>query len=171
MNRTTTMKAAAIAVLTTAIVPLGMTSPAQASTTKDGCTVTPLAPYFAGTYTAGNVPEVIYPYEVTCSASSAAMSVQTKTETWEADLVGRAGDVDADGVNNADEDYIGTATTTRSFTKAGGTRTVNVKGVLPHTDTDANEEVYHKVKFRVTSGAVTGSWTAFELTPSTQIWW
>lgn len=170
MNRTS-MKAAAVAVLATALIPLGSSSPAQASTTKDGCTVTPLAPYFAGTYTAGNVPEVIYPYELTCAPSSAAMSVQVKSQTWEADLAGRAGDVDADGVDNADEDYIGQVTTTKSFTKAGGTRRVNVKGVLPHTDTDANEEVYHKVKFRVTSGAVVGGWTNFELTSATRIWW
>jgi hypothetical protein len=99
------------------------------------------------------------------------MSVQVKSQTWEADLAGRAGDVDADGVDNADEDYIGQVTTTKSFTKAGGTRRVNVKGVLPHTDTDANEEVYHKVKFRVTSGAVVGGWTSFELTSATRIWW
>ncbi len=166
-----TTKLAAVAALGLAALPLGMGSPAQASTTRDGCTVTPLAPYFAGSYTAGNVPEVFYEYELTCGASSAAMSVEVKTQTWESDLSGRAGDVDANGVNNADDEHIGNATTSRSFTKAGGTKTVKVKGVLPHTDTDANEEVYQKVKFRVTSGAVTGSWTAFELTSASQIWW
>jgi hypothetical protein len=157
---------AALAALT-----VGVHAPAQATTWSSGCSVTPQAPYFAGTYTAGNVPEVYYPYVVTCLPSSAAMSVEVKTETWEADLVGRAGDVDADGINNSDEDYIGQATTTRSFTALGGTKTVKVKGVLPHTDTDSNEEVYHKVKFRVTSGAVTSAWTPFELTASTTIWW
>lgn len=161
----------ATALLAAAALPLGLATPAGASTTKDGCTVTPKAPYFAGTYTAGNVPEVYYEYELTCAASSAAMSVEVKTQTWESDLAGRAGDVDADGVNNADDEHIGNATTVRSFTKAGGTKTVKVLGVLPHTDTDSNEEVYQKVKFRVTSGAVTGSWTAFELTSATQIWW
>lgn len=162
---------AALAALSTLALPLGMATPAQASTTRDGCTVTPYAPVFAGTYTAGNVPEVNYVYEVTCAASTAAMSVEVKTETWESDLTGRPGDVDANGVNNADDEKVGTATTSRSFTKAGGTKTVTVKGVLPHTDTDANEEVYQTVKFRVSSGSVTGSWTAWELTAATRIWW
>lgn len=79
--------------------------------------------------------------------------------------------MDADGVNNADEDRIGSATTTSSYSWLGGGETVRVKGVLAHTDTDANEEVYHKVKFRVTSGLVTGAWTSFELSQPTRIWW
>jgi hypothetical protein len=162
---------AALALAAAAVVPLGLAAPAHASTYKDGCTVTPKAPYFAGTYTAGNVPEVYYPYDLTCLASNAAMSVEVKTETWESDLAGRAGDVDANGVDNADDEYIGQATSNTNFGSPGGSRTVLIKGVLPHTDTDSNEEVYHKVKFRVTSGLVTGGWTNFELTQATKIWW
>ena len=94
-----------------------------------------------------------------------------KTETWEADRAGWVGDVDANGVNNADEDRIGSATTTRNFGAAGGATVVDVRGVLPHTDTDFDEEVYHSVKFRVTSGPVTGGWTTPELTQATTIGW
>lgn len=162
---------ASLALVAAAALPLGLAVPAQAATTKDGCTVTPLLPEFRGTFNAQNVPYVYYPYEVSCVASASGLSVEVKTETWEQDLVGRAGDVDADGVNNADEDRIGSATSTRSFGAAGGATTVNIRGVLPHTDTDFNEEVYHKVKFRVTSGPVTGGWSTPELTQATRIWW
>jgi hypothetical protein len=161
----------ALAVAAVAIIPLGLASPAQASVTKDGCTITAKAPYFAGTVTAGNLPEVIYPYKLVCVASPAAMSVEVKTETYDQDLVNLPGDVDADGVNNADEDYIGQATSNTNFTAAGGTRTVKIKGVLKHTDTDFDEELWHKTKLRVTSGLVTGAWSDFDLSQPTTIGW
>ena len=160
-----------LALVAAAAVPLALAAPAQASTTKDGCTVTLKAPEFRGTFTSANVPYVYYPYDITCVGSASGLSVEVKTETWEQDLAGRAGDVDADGVNNADDEFIGTATVTRAFGAAGGSTTVDVRGVLPHTDTDFNEEPYHKVKFRVTSGPVTGKWTAFELSSATTIGW
>ena len=152
-------------------LPLGLAAPSQAATTKDGCTVNPLVPEFRGTFNAANVPYVYYPYEVSCVASASGLSVEVKTETWEADLAGQAGDVDADGVNNADEDRIGSATTTRSFVPAGGSKTVDVRGLLSRTDSDGNDEVYQKVKFRVTSVPVTGGWSVPELTQATRIWW
>ena len=161
----------AVAAAAAAPIGVGLATPAQASTFKDGCTVFPRAPYFAGTYTAGNVPEVYYPYDVSCLPANASRTVEVKTETWESDLTGVAGDVDSDGVNNPDDEYIGQATTSRSFTSLGGFQTVRVKGVLPHTDSDGNEEVYHKVKFRVTGAGIQGSWTSFELTQATRIWW
>ena len=161
----------ALSVVAAAVIPLALAPSAQASHTQSGCTVTPQAPYFAGTYIAGNVPEVYYPYDLVCVPSPAAMSVEVKTETWEQDLFGRAGDVDANGVDNADEDYIGQAITNTSLGSNGGARTVLVKGVLPHTDTDGNEEIWHQVKFRVTSGLVTSPWTSFHLSQPTRIWW
>ena len=81
------------------------------------------------------------------------------------------GDVDANGVDNADEDRIGSATSTRSFGAAGGSTTVDIRGVLPHTDTDFDEEVYHTVKFRVKSGPVTGGWSLPELSSATTVGW
>jgi hypothetical protein len=170
-KRTGRLAKLSLAILAAATLPLGMAAPAEAATTHDGCTVNPLPPEFRGTFNSAGVPYVYYPYEVSCGASASGLSVEVKTKTVEQDLAGRSGDEDADGVNNADEDPIGSATTTRNFNAAGGSKTVDVRGVLPHTDTDFNEEVYHKVKFRVTSGPVTGSWTAWELTAPTRIWW
>ena len=74
-------------------------------------------------------------------------------------------------VNNADEDRIGSATSNRNFVPAGGSKTVDIRGLLPHTDTNTTEELYHEVKFRVRSGPVTGNWSTPELTQATEIWW
>ena len=80
--------------------------------------------------------------------------------------------MDADGINNADDDVIGKATKTLYYTSLGGNSVVDIKGVLPRTDTDGNDEVYAKVRFRVTSGFVPGSWSSYELYPHpTLIWW
>jgi hypothetical protein len=174
MNNTTKSRRVAtltLAAIAAAALPLAVAAPAQASTTRDGCTVTPLPPEFRGTFTAANVPYVYYPYEVTCIASLSGLSVEVKTETWESDRAGWAGDVDADGVNNADDDRIGSATSTPSFGVAGGTKTIDVRGVLPHTDTDFNEEPYHTVKFQVSAGPVKGGWTTPEASATTTIGW
>jgi hypothetical protein len=168
MNKTR----AAVALAAVAAIPIALAAPAQASTTRGGCTVTPSAPYFSGTYTSGNVPQVYYPVDISCvSGAPTAVTVELSLQTWEQDLSGRAGDVDANGVNNPDEDRIGSGSATRDFTTAGGSTTVKFLGTLPHTDTDSNEEVYGKVKFRVISGNVKGPWTNFEFSPVTQIWW
>lgn len=174
MNSTTKTRriaTLALATVAAAALPLAVIAPAQASTTSNGCTVTPLPPEFRGTFTPANVPYVYYPYEVTCIASASGLSVEVKTETWESDRAGWAGDIDANGVNHADEDRIGSATSTPSFGVAGGTRVIDVRGVLPHTDTDFDEEVYHKVKFRVASGPVLSGWTTPELSQATTIGW
>lgn len=168
---TSKLAAASFALVAAAALPLGLAESAQAATTKDGCTVTPLPPEFRQTFDPQNRPYVFYPYEVSCVGSASGLGVEVKTVTWEADRVGVAGDVDANGVNNADEDRIGSATTNRSFNAAGGSKNVDVRGVLPHTDTDFDEEVYHEVKFRVTSGPVTGNWSTPELTQATTIGW
>ncbi len=172
MNHTLSrMSRLSLVAVATAAVPIGLALPAHASTTKDGCTVSPKAAEFRGTYDPSNTPYVYYSYDVTCGASASGLSVEVKTTTYDQDLAGRKGDVDANGVNNADDDLIGTATTTRSFGTAGGTKTVDVRGTLPRTDTDGNEEMYQSVKFRVTSGPVTGGWSKAELTTPTTIWW
>jgi len=168
---TSKLAAASFALVAAAALPLGLAESAQAATTKDGCTVNPLPPEYRQTSNPQNRPYVFYPYEVSCVASASGLSVEVFTETWEADLVGEFGDVDANGVNNADEDRIGSATSTRNFVPAGGSTTVDIRGVLPHTDTDFDEEVYHEVKFRVTSGPVTGNWSTPELTQATTIGW
>lgn len=151
--------------------PLGLAAPAQASLTKDGCTVDPTDPYFAGTYNSQNVPEVLYEYVVTCDPSSAASTVEIKMQTWESDLAGEPGDVDADGVNNADDEHFGNGNLSVRISKAGGTKTVKIKGILAHTDTNGTDEMYGKSKFRVKTGNVQGSYTAWELTDAVEIWW
>ena len=160
-----------LALVAAAALPLGLTAPAQAATTKDGCTVNPLPPEYRQTSNPQNLPYVYYPYEVSCIASAGGLSVEVFTETWESDRAGEPGDVDANGVNNADDERIGSATSTRSFGAAGGATTVDIRGVLLHTDTDFNEENYHSVKFRVISGPVTGRWTTPELTQASTIGW
>ena len=75
------------------------------------------------------------------------------------------------GVDSADEDPIGSATSTVSFGPAGGTTIVEVRGVLPHTDTDSDEEVFAEVRFRVTSVPVTGGRSSPELTQATTVAW
>ena len=107
-----------------------------------------------------NVQYLYYPYDVSSIASTGRLSVALETKTWEADRAGWVGDVDANGVDSADEDPIGSATSTVSFGPAGGTTIVEVRGVLPHTDTDSDEEVYAEVRFRVTSVPVTGDGAA-----------
>ena len=169
-NARRTAALAATAVAATAL-PLALATPAMASQSVAGCTVTALDPEFRGTYNAQNIPYVYYPYEVTCIASPAGVTVEAVTTTWEQDLAGRAGDVDADGVNNADDEKIGTARVTRNFPAAGGTKTVTVKGVLSHTDTDVNDEMYHSVKIRVSSGAIVSPWSPLDLSQATRIWW
>lgn len=172
-STTKTHRAATLALglVAAAALPLTVAAPAHASTTKDGCTVNPLAPQFRGTFTAANVPYVYYPYEVSCIGSAGGLTVEVRTETWESDRAGWVGDVDSNGIDNADEDRIGSATTSRTFGAAGGATVVDVRGVLPHTDTDFDEEVYHSVKFRVISGPVTGGWSTPELTQATTIGW
>src|SRR6476469_3923281 len=104
MNKTR----AAVALAAVAAIPIALAAPAQASTTRGGCTVTPNAPYFSGTYTSGNVPQVYYSVDISCvSGAPTAVTVELSLQTWEQDLSGRAGDVDANGVNNPDEDRIG----------------------------------------------------------------
>jgi hypothetical protein len=108
---------------------------------------------------------------VSCVASPGGLKVEVTTTTWEADRAGWVGDVDANGINNADEDRIGSATWSRTIGAGGGTVTVDVRGVLPHTDTDFDEEVYSETTFQVTSGTVTGSPSVSELTMPTTINW
>ncbi len=171
MNR---LKIAAVTLGVAAVstlVPLGISGAAHAATTKDGCTVSPLPPEFRGTVSPQGVPYIYYPHEVSCIASAGGLSVEVDTGMWEADRAGWIGDVDANGINNADEDPVGSAISTVSFVPAGGSTIVDVIGLQPYTDTDFDEELYAKVRFRVTSGLVTGGWSIPEFTPVTDVAW
>lgn len=174
MNTTKTRIAGLGVALVAAALPLGMAAPAHATTPlKDGCTLTADPAEFRGSFSTSGLKEVYYPYTLFClpDPAGAGVSVEVQIDTFEQDLTGRAGDVDADGVDNADEDVIGSGTSTVAFGALGGTAAKSFKGVLPRTDTDGNDEVYGKLRFRVTSGFVTGKWSAYDLPAATRIWW
>jgi hypothetical protein len=128
--------------------PLALMSPAHASTTRDGCTVDPKTPYHNGDFTASGLKRINYEVEVDCVGG---VSIEVQMERWEQDS-GLSAD-----------DFIGSSTLNRSFSSTSGI-TWTVTGTLPDTDdfTDHYEEMYHRVRFRVTSGPVTGVWTAWE---------
>jgi hypothetical protein len=133
-------------------VGLGVTSPAFASTTRDGCTVVPKAPYHNGTYTGSGDKWINYDVDITCSAGR---SIQLIMDRMEADS----------GFNGAD-DFIGMSDTTRTFT-TGGTTTWSVSGVLPDNDGsfDHYSEMYLQVGFQVTVNGVPGTWTNWDKGP------
>lgn len=148
MNRTkAALRALAIGAALVAL-PLGLATPAQASTTSNGCTVDPVLPYHNGNFTAGGDKWINYEVDVTCVGG---VEIEIQMQRWESDAGPSA------------DDLIGTSTLTNTFTGAGSlTRTVT--GVLPDTDDgfDLYEEMYHLVRFRVTNDPVTSAWTAWE---------
>ena len=74
----------------------------------------------------------------------------------ESDIVGRAGDPDAP------DEFTGQSTQNLTFAAAGQTRNIIVRATLPaaNDDTDVPLEMFQVTKFRVKSGAVTGTWSA-----------
>ena len=107
-----------------------------------------------------------YVYHLDCAASAAGVSVEVLHERWESDRLGWAGDPDAI------DDFQNSSTQTLSYGAAGGNKDRTLRVALPITtddDTDANYEMYQKVKFRVTSGAVTGTWSTPNLSAAQKI--
>lgn len=147
------------------LLTLGIAAPAHAApVTHDGCTITTLTPAFTNHWSPAGIKQVDYVYTLNCLPSVAGVSVEVDAERWEQDLAGRPGDP------NAVEDFTGESTQSLSFTAAGGTKTVTIRANLPVTDdTDGNEEMYLKARFRVTSGAVTGTWSTYSLSAAQRI--
>jgi hypothetical protein len=125
---------------------------AEAATTRDGCTVTPLTPYFNGTFTSGGDKWINYDVTIYCPAGR---SVQIVMERMEADS----------GLNGAD-DFIGMSDTTRTF-NTSTTITWSITGVLPDNDggLDQYSEMYQQVGFQVTVNGTPGAWTNWEQSP------
>jgi hypothetical protein len=141
-------KARAIVLAAAALLTGLMATPAQASTTSNGCTVHPVTPFHNGDFTAGGIKRVAYEIDVTCVSG---VSIEIQQERWEQD----------GGLSN--DDFIGDSTLNNTFNSAGSiTRTITAN--LPDTDdfTDLYEEMYQRVRFRVTSGPVTSGWTSWE---------
>ncbi|HYO86691.1 MAG TPA: hypothetical protein VES01_09590 [Dermatophilaceae bacterium] len=122
-----------------AILPIAVASPAQAATSS-GCTVTPLKPIFAG-FNSSGVKLVNYRISVSCWSNRTVSITQQRYEE--------------DGFLNPD-DFLGST----SFTTSG-VRTLSNVRTLVNTES-GNEEVYQKVRFRVSSGGVTSPWTSFQ---------
>ena len=136
MNRA---KIALVTLAAAAVVPITMAAPASAATSS-GCTVTPLKPIFAG-FNSSGVKLVNYRISVSCT-SNRTVSIQQRR-------------YEEDGFLNPD-DFLGAT----SF-NTSGVRTLSNVRTLVNTES-GNEEVYQKVRFRVTSNGVTSPWTSYE---------
>lgn len=134
----------------------GLMAPAHASTTSNGCTVAPIRPYHNGDFTAGGIKRIAWEIDVTCVAG---VEIEIQQHRWEADSGPSA------------DDYLGDSTLVSNFAGGAGSVTRTVTTNLSDTDdfTDMYEEVFQRVRFRVTSGPVTSAWTSWETGPTRSI--
>ena len=126
------------------VAPLGLATPAQAAT-SGGCTVTPLTPIFDGFNSAG-VKLVRFRVKISCDAGR---TVTVQQQRWE------------DDQHPDRDDSLGTVSFTRTFDGSRSTITVASRRTLPNTER-GNEEIYQRVRFRVSSNQVTSPWSAYE---------
>lgn len=119
-------------------VPALAAAPAHAHTSS-GCTINPLTPIFHGFNTSGT-KLINYRVSVTCTAGRTAEVTQ---ERWE-----------SDAWPNPD-DHLGTT----NFVTSGVTTLDNVRTLVDGEL--GNEEVYQKIRFRVSSNGVTSPWTGW----------
>jgi hypothetical protein len=130
--------------------------PAQASTTTGLCTVTPWAPFFDHLDSSGQ-KVISYGTTVYCQSGR---SIEIQDQRWDDDTY--------DLIPSADDPH-GITTYTITFTSTStstSTSTVyeSAAKALPDSDAwgDDSEEMYHSVRFRVTSNGVTSPWTKWE---------
>ena len=131
------------------VLPLTLvTAPAHASTTRNGCTVTPLRP---GSFQiVGGQVVSEYRTRVTCVANRI---VQVVDQRYEAD--GPAG--------IGGDDSYGSRTYLHTFASAG-TVILSTTDTVGNTE-GGNEETYHRTSFKVASIAGVAGPTAFENSP------
>jgi hypothetical protein len=148
MHTTTLAKArkvfvGSVAAATVALpLALASASSAEASTTRNGCTVRPLAPVRVG-----HTNLIRFPIRVTCLPNRI---IQIQQQRYEADPpAGLAGD-----------DFLGSVTRRRAFT-VGTTVILSSTRALPNTESGA-EEIYHRVRFRVATIRGTTAFTRYE---------
>ncbi len=150
MNRYTAALAPALVVAATASTLL--TAPAEAATARKGCVVAPVRPAATNRVDASGNRLVDYKINVVCAGGR---TVQIQQLRLEEDVLPR----DIDAV----DDVTGIGLRTLNFTGGAGVRKVRVRVALPNTPGDGPvEEVYHKVRFRVTTPTGTTAWTPFE---------
>ncbi len=135
---------AAAVILIGAALPLAAAATAHASTPLWGCTVDPLDPVFDHINDNGD-KVILYQYEITCAAGR---TVEVEQHIHEEDPHSYT--------------HITDNTRSESFS-AAGTVTKGWLNTLPQADVSGAEEMYHQVKFRVTTDDLaTSGWTAFE---------
>ena len=132
--------------------PIGLATSAQAALQGSGCSISVDGPSYAGRNSSNEVL-LAYPIDITCLKGR---TIEVYQEQWEED-------------GGSNDDYIANSYTDLSFETEGGSKHVVVSGKLPHTEA-RNEEMYQKVRFRVTEGHTTSSWTPYERSGASWIW-
>jgi len=154
-NASKIRKAAAGALIPLVVAGVAATAiPAEASTSRSGCTVTPLKPIYAGYHNSLGDKMIRYRVSVTCDANrTAVINWQGVEEDWSS-------------LFNKDPDDGDWSKTERVSFGSGlrSTKTLNYDNALPDTE-GGKEEMYHKARFRVTSNGVQSEPTAWERTP------
>ena len=140
------------ALLAIAAAPLALAGPAHATTTANGCSVTPLTPVFAGV--AGPPPVVKQIRYNVVLACAPGRTVEVQQSLFE------------DDAPPDPDDFTGTSVNTWNPT---GIITRGTTAPLANTD-PGPETIYQRVRFRVTPvGGVQSAWTPFESSGSLTI--
>ncbi|GAB13038.1 hypothetical protein ARGLB_035_00010 [Arthrobacter globiformis NBRC 12137] len=132
-------------------------TPAEADTTRAGCTVLkPAGPKYVGR-DSSNRPVVEWVVKGTCSKGRI---IRVQQQRWEED--------DPKGLGRGD-DYLGShyPDWVISFQNRGGSFVRTYRTLVPQTwdaggGKEGNEELYQKVRFRVKEGLTTSAWTPWE---------
>src|SRR5262249_41844719 len=144
MNTTRSIKRPLALAAGALMLPLLAAVPAHASTTWQGCTVTPERPEFSGTYNASNIPILNYKITADCGVG---MTLHLDEVRMEQDTNAREGDPVDDQTGSTLKDFV--------FPN-GGVKHITLKSPLPNTgpsNEGATEEVYQKVRFSVTDAS------------------
>lgn len=146
MQRTWTTALIAAAAMA---MPVGLATSAEAKT-QDRCTIKPLLPKFVGHYPSG-YKKVDYRISVQCNKGRKVLIQQRRYEQ--------------DNGPFGQDDFTGASSWNRSYLSAGTSGDIIHSYARLPNDADGHDgksEVYHKVRFRVSSGGVQGQWTSWE---------
>lgn len=164
LRRSATHKLAlASVVLSLASLPALTAAPAQATTTANGCKVTPHTATVAGLDQTGHK---IVDYKVTATCVK-GVSLTVEQQLWEFDG-GFIPPAYGGGILDQYQCFI---SQTRNFSHYGGTIELHITRTLDKTDRDPEEEPYQKVRFRVISidTSVISGWSNWEAVRYVQI--